>query len=380
MALDVSSFPAYVRSLNISAPVTTKPRRFVSGPPAPIVELVLRLGLGPWVFDTPRNRELVATLGLKRELLGAVTQRLRTRTEWLAVWEELAHEEIEIAERAAAKGENDIALAAIRSALLMFSVGLSGDGLYFYSSMEARWSTYARRRRLHALHHRLTGAQIERVFLHGQSGSTWGILHFPPERTRVRGLTPALRSSERERNGSSGALRAGTTVPLSPTQASLAPALVCLHPLGSDKETFDYCLRHFRAAGYATLCVDLPAHGEVIHGPRLQAESEWVGVLALEALARHPDIDPNRLGVLGGSLGAYYALRTAAHSPLARACLAFATPFDLGVLGPAMMPGIVSNFAWTIGALTRAEVVTHGNRFHLRDVAERITCPVGLVH
>lgn len=345
--LDVSSFPAYIRSLNLTEPVTTKPKPVVSGPPMSLVDLVLRLGLGPWIFDTPKNRALVASMGLDETTLPIVTRRLRNRSQWFDVWESLARDKVEAAERFAARHEPEPARAAIRSALLMLSIGMSGDGLYFYSTMETRQTTYALRRRLHALDCRLSEAHTERTYLRSKQGHTWGVLHFPPDHE--------------------------------PGSAKV-PALVCLHPLASDKETFDYALRHYREAGFATLSVDLPAHGELQQGPRLRADSEWVGTLALEALADHADIDVDRIGVLGGSLGAFYALRVAALSPLAKVCVAFAAPFDLGALGPAMVPGIVHNFSTLTGAKTPKDLERLGLDFHLRDVMPSIQCPVALVH
>jgi alpha-beta hydrolase superfamily lysophospholipase len=347
MALDVSSFSAYVRSLNIKVPVTTRPRRSIAGPPTAILELVLRLGLGPLIFNTRRNRELMANLGLDSETLCAVTERLRTRGKWLEVWEELAQPHIEAAKRAAAAGEAKTALQDLRSALLMLSIGLCGDGHYFYSPMEARWTTYPLRRRLYALHRKITRARTERLNLTYPNGQTRGLLNFPPGHSQ---------------------------------RSPRVPALVGLHPLSTDKESFDYCLRHFRDAGYATLCVDLPAHGENFHGPRLRADSEWVALAALEALRQHPRIDPDRLGLIGGSLGAYYMLRAAAASSMARACVAFSAPFDLSVLGPAMRPGVVENFAWAVGAKTRDELIARCKEFHLHEIVEQVQCPVCLLH
>lgn len=347
MTIDTSSFPAYLRSLNLNAPVTTRPRRVIAGPPAPLVDLALWLGLGPLLFNTPRNQELAANVGVDAQTLQAVMQRLRTRAMWLNVWEELAQPYVTAASQAAAAGDCQRALDAIGAAFLRLAIGLTGDGLYFYPSLEARRKIYPMRRRLHRLYHQVAQTRTERLFISHSQGQTWGWLHFPP-----------------------GPAEEGRAV----------PTLVGLHPLGTDKEIFDYCLSPFRAAGYATLCVDLPAHGENFNGPRLKADSEWVGLAALEAAANHPDLDPTRLGVIGGSLGAYFALRTAALSPLARACVAFGTPFDFSVIGPAMVPGILENFAWCVGARTREELIAQAKHFHLREAARRIDCPVCLVH
>lgn len=346
MTLDTSSFPAYLRSLDLGAYTPKKNHRFVSGPPASVVEIMLRLGLGPRFFDTPRVRQLLAELGLEYNDARFVIDNLRTRSMWWPLWEEMAQRQVKAAWQSAASSDSEAALNAVRSALLMFLIGLSGDGFYFYAPVEARWKTYNVRRRLFALHRKLTHARTEHLLIEHPRGRTRGLLHFPTNST-----------------------------------VDLIPAIVALHPLSSDKETFDYCLSHFRDAGFATLCVDLPGHGENFYAPHLTPDSEWVGVAALEALAQHPEIDPNRLGVLGGSLGAHFALRTAASSNLAKACLAFATPYDLGVLGPNMMPGIVEHFAWTVGNIAnKNDLMKRSAEFHLRDILERVHCPVCLVH
>jgi len=345
MTLDTSSFPAYLRSLEMSAYTPKKNHRFISGPPATIVEIMLRLGLGPRFFDTPRVRQLLAELGLEYKTARYVMENLRTRAMWWPLWEEMAQRQVQAALQSAASSDSQAALNAVRSALLLFLIGLSGDGFYFYAPVEARWKTYGVRRRLFALERKLTHAHTERLLLEHPRGHTWGLLHYPAT-----------------------------------TSTKPYPAIVAIHPLSSDKETFDYCLNRFREAGYATLCIDLPGHGENFYDQHLTPDSEWVGVAALEALAQHPNIDPKRLGVLGGSLGAHFALRTAAASPLASACLAFATPFDLGVMGPSMMPGIVEHFAWTIGSHDKQELQQRSAAFHLRDVLGKVHCPVCLVH
>ncbi|MGH2524934.1 MAG: alpha/beta hydrolase family protein, partial [Anaerolineales bacterium] len=225
---------------------------------------------------------------------------------------------------------------------------LSGDGYYFYTPMRHRRKSLWTMRRLFAMLRKLTGARAERISISHLHGKTVGLLHLPPG---AEDLSPRS-----------------------------LPALVALHPLGGDKDSFDYFLGQFRAMRYATFCVDLPAHGENYDGPRLKPDAECVGAAALEKLAAHPAIDPNRLGVIGGSMGGFFALRTAAASPLAKACLAFAAPFDMGARAHQMVPGIVDSFAWVVGAATLAEAHAHVQRFHLRDALGNIRCPVGIVH
>jgi pimeloyl-ACP methyl ester carboxylesterase len=347
MALDTTSFPAYLRSLDLNVPVNTRPGRLIPGPPATVLELALRLGLGPLLCGHPRTLELLDRIGLRAEVLRAAAQRLRTRSMWLTVFEELARPHIADGQRLAAQGERAGAIDKLRAALTILQVGMSGDGYYFHTPMRERGRLLPLVRRLHRLLGVLCGDRPQRLHLSHAYGRTMGLLHLP----RLPG----------------GQLRH-------------LPALVAFHPLGSEKETYASLLSLFRAAGYATLSLDLPGHGESFDGPRLRPNAEAIGVAALEALASHPAIDAERLGVMGGSLGAFFAQRTAAASPRVKACLAYASPFDLGYRLEESLPGVAECFSHVVGATTVADTIAAARSFHLRDVIDRIACPVCIVH
>jgi alpha-beta hydrolase superfamily lysophospholipase len=348
VALDTSSFPAYVRSLRLRRPVTTKPGRLIPGPPAPVLDIALQLGLASLLFDTPRTRDLLNSVGVDPSLIQSAGPKLRSRAMWSSVLEDAAAPFIRAADEHDAHGERELALRNIEVALTLLFVQISGDGYYFYTPMGQRRQVMATTRRLYRKRRLLRGARIERIAIRHGRGRTFGLLHLPPR----TGQPPNHRF----------------------------PALVALHPLGSDKDTYDSFLGHFRDAGYATLCLDLPAHGENYDGPRLRPDAELAGVAALEILAQHPSIDPGRLGVMGGSLGALFAQRTAAASPRVRACLAYASPFDVTYRMEDTLPGVLDCFQWVVGASGQTELVALASGFHLRDVLDKIGCPVCLLH
>jgi alpha-beta hydrolase superfamily lysophospholipase len=348
MALDTSSFNAYVRSLELSGPVNTQPGRLIPGPPAELLELGLWLGLGGLLLDTPRVRGLLGSLGLSPRLFQRVGPKLRTRAEWSHVLAEAAAPHIADAEACVVRGERETALQKIRAALTLLYLAINGDGYYFYTPMSERWSLLPRTQRLYRMLRHVLGARTERLPLKSSYGRTCGLLQLPPH---ARGARPHS-----------------------------LPALVAFHPLGSDKDSYDTFLSHFRAAGYATFCIDLPAHGESYDGPRLRPDAECLGVAALDVLARHPAIDSQRLGVMGGSMGGFFAQRTAAASRRVKACLAYGSPFDMSYRMEATLPGVIDCFAWAVGATTLTEAAEAVRHFHLRDVLANIECPVCLVH
>lgn len=274
--------------------------------------------------------------------------RLRSRADWQSAWEALANEHTAAAEDAQRADDPARAREEIRRAFMAWAIALGGDGYYFTSSAAVRQAGLHRMQRLFNLWRRVTQARTERLLIEHAQGRSFGRLHLPPG--------------------------ADSLPPRS------LPALLAFHPLGDSKDTFDYVLSPFRDVGYATFCVDLPGHGESFSGPRLRPDSEDVGLAALDVLAAHPAIDPQRLGVLGGSLGGYFALRTAARSSRVKVCVGFATPFDLEEVGPTAAPGVVETFAHMVGAANEQDIVRLGCEFHLNGYLQHIRCPVCLVH
>jgi dipeptidyl aminopeptidase/acylaminoacyl peptidase len=228
----------------------------------------------------------------------------------------------------------------------------TGDGYYFWTPMPLRLPVLRENRRLYRKLLELSGARAERVEIAYSRGKVAGLLHWPGRPTGRARFTPG------------GAW----------------PALVVLHPLGGDKELMDRTTQPFREAGFVTLAIDLPAHGEGAEGPRLWAEAEECAVAALELLAARRDIDAGRLGILGGSLGAFFSMRAAAATRLAKVCVAFAAPYDIGAWLPHSVSGLQDSFVWILGASSRAECFEMVRPFHLRDTLGRVNCPVFLGH
>ena len=348
IAMDTSSFPAFLRSLNLDGSVTTKPGRMVAGPPAAWLDFALRLGLGPLLLNSPRNRAMMQKVGIGPETTAQLTQRLRSRAHWRPVLEGLAAPHLAAVDQAVERGDRRQALQEIKDALMLLNLAYGGDHYYFHTPMRDLREALPKTRRLYTLFRQITGDRGEYIRFTHAHGTSSGLLHFPPGHA-----AQALKST---------------------------PALVAIHGLAGDKDTFDYLTGPFREAGYATFCIDMPAHGENFDGPRLQPDDEVVGVAALETMAAHPEIDPARVGVMGASMGGFWALRTAAASSLPKVCLAFASAFDIGHELDKAVPGIQDFVAYVLGAPTLPEAYALAQPFHLRDVLGSVRCPVHLVH
>ena len=112
---------------------------------------------------------------------------------------------------------------------------------------------------------------------------------------------------------------------------TLRPPLVFLLPgLDSTKEEFFDWEDVFLERGMATLSLDGPGQGETGYTTHIRADYE-VGVAAiLNHLAGRSDLDLDRVGAVGVSLGGYYALRAAAFEPRIRATVSIGGPYNFG--------------------------------------------------
>jgi pimeloyl-ACP methyl ester carboxylesterase len=63
-----------------------------------------------------------------------------------------------------------------------------------------------------------------------------------------------------------------------------------------------------------------------------------------------------------------------------KACLAYASPFDLGYRLEDTLPGVADCFGWAVGAGSVPAMMAAARTFHLRDVLDRVQCPVCIIH
>lgn len=96
------------------------------------------------------------------------------------------------------------------------------------------------------------------------------------------------------------------------------PAMVFCNGLDSTKEMVALTLRdRFAKRGIATLIVDQPGVGEALRLNGLHAvyDTERWASAALDYLLTRTDVDPDRIGMMGWSMGGYYAPRALAYEP-----------------------------------------------------------------
>ena len=149
--------------------------------------------------------------------------------------------------------------------------------------------------------------------------------------------------------------------------------------------------REFAARGISTLMVDHPGIGAALRlqGLAMNPESERWATAALDWLERRPDVDPKRVGVVAMSLGGYYAPRAAAFETRLAACVAWGARWENSgshgrILRDANAARSVTNWhehaLWYYGAANAEQALEKINAMTLDGVAQRIRCPLLVVH
>jgi pimeloyl-ACP methyl ester carboxylesterase len=129
------------------------------------------------------------------------------------------------------------------------------------------------------------------------------------------------------------------------------PPLVLLIPgLDSTKEEFFTLEEVFLRRGMATLSIDGPGQGECGYALPIRPDYEVAVAAALDGLDGREDLDLERVGALGVSLGGYYAPRAAAFEPRIRAVAGISGAFNFGALWDRLPELTRETFAHKSGA------------------------------
>lgn len=138
------------------------------------------------------------------------------------------------------------------------------------------------------------------------------------------------------------------------------------------------------------LAMDSPGVGEAMRflGIPLRHDYEVVAAAAIEFLSTQPDVDPDRIGIVGSSLGGYYASRAGSKEHRLRACVAWGAIWDyyadwehrLQHADSARLPTLQHHLQWVFGADTPEAALAHLEPFRLDGVVQEMQCPFLVVH
>ncbi|MFD7903778.1 alpha/beta hydrolase family protein [Kitasatospora sp. NPDC059747] len=138
------------------------------------------------------------------------------------------------------------------------------------------------------------------------------LAHLDPAAERVEG------------DGFAGWLRRPSGGPAAPR-----PVVLVVPGMDSGKEEFHAVVEALLARGSAVLAIDGPGQGVLAAGSVPEPDYHRVVGRAIDALAGRDGLDPDRIAVVGLSLGGYYAATAAAHEPRVRAAALVSGPYRL---------------------------------------------------
>lgn len=175
----------------------------------------------------------------------------------------------------------------------------------------------------------------------------------------------------------------GTQIPAYlrlPDQGGPWPCVILLGGLESTKEESylfeNACLRR----GLATMAFDGPGQGEYFLQRPLVGDFERYTSAVADHVEQRPEIDRDRLAVIGRSLGGYYAVRSCVFDRRFKACVAFGALFHLFHFDE-LHPLVQQGFRHITGIADESEAEEAlKSLVNLEDVAPRLETPLYLLH
>ncbi len=188
----------------------------------------------------------------------------------------------------------------------------------------------------------------------------------------------------------------GTTLPAYFMQAPGAgpkPTVVCFDGLDLCKEmSVLFAGVELANRGYHTLAIDGPGQGEALRLQNIPSRYDYEapGTAAFDYCAARADVDARRIGVMAFSMGGYYAPRIAAFEKRYAACVAWGAHYDYHAVwlkrrkhmeaGGKNTSSSMFQLPWVMGTSDMDSAMEKIKAFTLEGVADRIECPILIVH
>jgi dipeptidyl aminopeptidase/acylaminoacyl peptidase len=175
----------------------------------------------------------------------------------------------------------------------------------------------------------------------------------------------------------------GTVIPgnlRKPRGATRPPLVLMVCGLDSVKEELFAMENDFLKRGMATLTVDGPGQGE--NAPRFPIRPDWGSVVTplLDGLRSRKDVDLDKVGWMGISMGGIYGPRAAASEKRLKAVIALAGPYDLSECWQALNPLTRGGYTFYTKSRDEAEAFEKAKTLTLRGVLDKVACPLLVIH
>lgn len=170
------------------------------------------------------------------------------------------------------------------------------------------------------------------------------------------------------------------------------PTMVFVNGLDSSKEMLVWTRLGAELArrGVSTLHIDQPGSGEAlrVHGLPAVVESERWASVVVDYLETRPDVDAARIGIIGLSLGGYYAPRAVAFEPRFALGAVWGANQNWGAVqharqrreGENPVPHYWDHVRWVWGASDMAAFMAIADRVTLDGILDRVRVPFLVTH
>jgi len=154
------------------------------------------------------------------------------------------------------------------------------------------------------------------------------------------------------------------------------PVVILVPGLDSVKEELHVYGEDFLRRGMAVLAIDGPGQGEMEFDHAMRFDYEVPVRYAIDYLESRPDVDAKRVGLMGVSLGGYYAVRAAAFERRLRAAIENCGPYNPGE-NFAQRPLISrETYIYRLKGANVEDSMQKLKQFNLQGVAEKVECPL----
>ena len=171
-----------------------------------------------------------------------------------------------------------------------------------------------------------------------------------------------------------------------------APCMIHCNGLDSIKEMLylNGTAQEMSRRGVGSLLIDQPGVGEALRLKDLHAvyDSERWARAAVDYLETRSDVDPHKIGIIGISLGGYYAPRATAFEPRLALCVSWGGNHDWGEVqrrrlrreGDHPVPHYWNHVLWVWGQPDVETFIRYAERVCLDGVADKLTVPYLVTH
>jgi 2,6-dihydroxypseudooxynicotine hydrolase len=157
------------------------------------------------------------------------------------------------------------------------------------------------------------------------------------------------------------------------------PVLIMAPGLDSTKEEIHAYEEPFLARGVSVLAIDGPGQGEAEYEIPICGDYERAAKAVCDWIEGRKDLDAQRIGIWGVSLGGYYAPRAAAYEKRIKACIALSGPFEWDKIWDELPELTRETFRVRSHSSSLDQARQKTGELTMVEAAPRITCPIFVV-